>query len=179
MTEANPTKASSSSTVPEAGEKSSLSEAEKFLESLNLNDTESTNHPSTSHVTAASTDPKDIMSFLDEIAQYPADTSSRDEAKPNVENPKAETKSSSSSWMAWGNSLWSQASAAVKTTTEQLNRSAADIPAAKLLEERVRGLVNKDSLGKLGKFVAVRCLNASWEAETNPLRNAQATSCVS
>ncbi|KAI8139382.1 hypothetical protein BJV82DRAFT_627046 [Fennellomyces sp. T-0311] len=145
------TKAATDSAKPEAG--SSLSEAEKFLESLNLGDSQPGEQgPTTTN--ASSTDHKDIMSFLDEISQYPSDEQSeKPKEKAVEEKPQTQAQTSSGGgWMAWGNSLWNQASEAVKSTTEQINRSV-DSPAAKLLEDRVKhlqGYVNKENLGKLG-----------------------------
>lgn len=134
---------------------SSLSEAEKFLESLNLPDSQPQDAAGTEKP-APTADHKDIMSFLDEIAQYPSEqqpaNTETSASKDTAAAPPAE-QPASSTWMAWGNSLWNQASAAVKTTTEQINKSV-DSPAAKLLEDRVKhlqGLVNKENLGKLSK----------------------------
>lgn len=152
----------------------SLSEAEKFLESLNLS-SESQPDANTAKAPSASstTDHKEIMSFLDEIAQYPgapADnttattgatskqeqqqvsttTTTRDESTSNNDASAAAAADSNSGggWMAWGNNLWSQA---VKTTTEQINKSGVELPStAKLLEDRVKQFVNKENLGKLG-----------------------------
>lgn len=180
MSDAPPPKEPTNST-DKGGSSSSLSEAEKFLESLNLESQEAAHDSSSKPRTSA--DHKDIMSFLDEIAQYPADPSeqttetnkgavveekqqpvgSSSAAATQQEQEQAaaaasNTATSTSSWAAWGSSLWNQASAAVKTTTEQINRSVAagsDLPAAKLLEDRVKHLqelVNKESLGKIGKI---------------------------
>ncbi|CAO3596151.1 unnamed protein product [Absidia cylindrospora] len=52
-----------------------------------------------------------------------------------------------------GNSLLAQASAAVKTTTDQINRTVQSTDSKNLLEERVKHLqtlVNKDTIEKLG-----------------------------
>ena len=149
----------------EAGE-SSLSEAEKFLESLNLGDAQSNDSGNTDTTAPSSTDHKDIMSFLDEISQYPNDEQPQQSEKKKEKAPATTNMTTAAEptsteqqisggggWMAWGNSLWSQASEAVKTTTEQINRSV-ESPAAKLLEDRVKNLqdyVNKEKLGKLGK----------------------------
>ncbi|GAN04399.1 conserved hypothetical protein [Mucor ambiguus] len=153
----------------------SLSEAEKFLESLNLPDsqTQETDEQETK------TDPNDIMSFLDEISNYPTeddaatDNKKRDtkptETTPSTitveqpaqqytqeqQKPQAQTQAQEQEggWKSWGNSFWSQASAAVKTTTEQINRSVASDSATKLLESRVKtlqNLVNKENIEKLG-----------------------------
>ncbi|CAO3638866.1 unnamed protein product [Mucor fragilis] len=153
----------------------SLSEAEKFLESLNLPDsqTQETDQQETK------TDPNDIMSFLDEISNYPTEDddaaadSKKKEAKPNdttpstattaetpaprptqaQQTPPAQAQEQEGGWKSWGNSFWSQASAAVKTTTEQINRSVASDSATKLLESRVKtlqNLVNKENIEKLG-----------------------------
>ncbi|KAL9554833.1 hypothetical protein MBANPS3_002634 [Mucor bainieri] len=157
----------------------SLSEAEKFLESLNLPDaqTQEIDEQETK------TDPNDIMSFLDEISNYPTeddaatDTNKKDtkpaETAPSVTNtttttaaavaeqppaqeqqkPQAQAQEQEGGWKSWGNSFWSQASAAVKTTTEQINRSVASDSATKLLESRVKtlqNLVNKENIEKLG-----------------------------
>ncbi|CAO3594074.1 unnamed protein product [Absidia cylindrospora] len=56
-------------------------------------------------------------------------------------------------WMSWGNSLLAQASSAVKTTTDQINRTVQSAELKNLLEERVKHLqtlVNKDTIEKLG-----------------------------
>ncbi|KAF1800704.1 maintenance of telomere capping protein 1 [Mucor lusitanicus] len=151
----------------------SLSEAEKFLESLNLPDAQAqeTDEQETK------TDPNDIMSFLDEISNYPteddagtddkkkdtkpasittAETSAQppaqEQQKPQAPAP-APAQEQEGGWKSWGNSFWSQASAAVKTTTEQINRSVASDSATKLLESRVKtlqNLVNKENIEKLG-----------------------------
>lgn len=148
----------------------SLSEAEKFLESLNLSsesqpDANTTKAPSAS----STTDHKEIMSFLDEIAQYPgahadstaaskqeqqqqqqqqASTTTTNTHDESTSNNDAADSNSGGGWMAWGNNLWSQA---VKTTTEQINKSGVELPStAKLLEDRVKQFVNKENLGKLG-----------------------------
>lgn len=125
--------------------KSSLSEAEKFLESLNL-----TQKGETDGVPADSTE---IMSFLDEISNYPPaiDISSQKEKRKakkkdmSVQNSSSET----SSWMSWGNSFWNQASAAVKTTTNQINLSVAG--SEKLRVKTLKDLANKESMERLGK----------------------------
>ncbi|KAK4512478.1 uncharacterized protein ATC70_003179 [Mucor velutinosus] len=153
----------------------SLSEAEKFLESLNLPDsqTQETDEPETK------TDPNDIMSFLDEISNYPTEDDAATDDKKKDTKPAETTPSTTAAekpvqqpaqeqqkplappqaqeqeggWKSWGNSFWSQASAAVKTTTEQINRSVASDSATKLLESRVKtlqNLVNKENIEKLG-----------------------------
>ncbi|KAI9494388.1 hypothetical protein BDB00DRAFT_314067 [Zychaea mexicana] len=153
---------------PTTGGGSSLSEAEKFLESLNLGDSQTDTQADT-HKPASSADHKDIMSFLDEISQYPNNEEQTEKQKDKApaaaaaqiasgttepkQSEQSQQASGGGSWMAWGNSLWSQASEAVKSTTEQINRSV-ETPAAKLLEDRVKhlqGYVNKENLGKLGK----------------------------
>jgi hypothetical protein len=156
----------------------SLSEAEKFLESLNLPDSQ--NQETDEQETK--TDPNDIMSFLDEISNYPTEDDTADEKKKETKEQPTKKQSNSqpqpqpqpqpqqqqhqqqqgqseqqqeqdSGWKSWGNSFWSQASAAVKTTTEQINRSVASDSATKLLESRVKtlqSLVNKENIEKLG-----------------------------
>ncbi|KAG1324616.1 hypothetical protein G6F62_008995 [Rhizopus arrhizus] len=124
--------------------KSSLSEAEKFLESLNL-----TQKGETDEVAADSTE---IMSFLDELSNYPPaiDISSQKEKRKakkkdvSVQNASSET----SSWMSWGNSFWNQASAAVKTTTNQINLSVAG--SEKLRVKTLKDLANKENMERLG-----------------------------
>lgn len=158
--------------------KSSLSEAEEFLESLNLPDSQS--HETDEGGTAGPTDPNDIMSFLDEISNYPTEETAIEKKEPinnNAPQQAAKTVSASSTtnsepkdqkietlapqgqenndngWKSWGNSFWSQASAAVKTTTDQINRSVGSDSATKLLEDRVKtlqNLVNKENIEKLG-----------------------------
>ncbi|OBZ90541.1 Maintenance of telomere capping protein 1 [Choanephora cucurbitarum] len=129
-----------------AKDETSLSEAEKFLESLNLPDAQVAGEE-----TENKTDPNDIMSFLDEISNYPP-TEEKEQEKPTekpTEQPKATTESQS--WTSWGNSFWNQASAAVKTTTDQLNRSVVNTDTAtKLLESRVKTLQNLKTLKSTG-----------------------------
>jgi hypothetical protein len=176
--------------------KSSLSEAEKFLESLNLPDSQA--QETDGNVTGGSTDPNDIMSFLDEISNYPTEdaaaasanekkeagkshasqpapaaiaaNSSGTKAEVNKEQTSTPTtteppstqqqqQQDSGSWTSWGNSFWSQASAAVKTTTDQINRSVGSENASKLLESRVKtlqSLVNKENIEKLGRCASRR-----------------------
>jgi hypothetical protein len=148
----------------------SLSEAEKFLESLNLPDNQSTNDANT----ATTSDPNDLMSFLDEISKYPSEEEEKEEKKPSTEKTTVkeqekkqeqqqetgtteapEEPKQADGWMSWGNSVWNQASAAVKSTTDQINRSIpSDSTTSKRLEERVKmlqGFVNKENIEKLGK----------------------------
>jgi hypothetical protein len=154
--------------------KSSLSEAEKFLESLNLPDSQ--NHETDENVGGGPTDPNDIMSFLDEISNYPTEeptiekdanknpqqaintiaTSSSTNSESKEQKTDALTpqeQDNDNGWKTWGNSFWNQASAAVKTTTDQINRSVGSDSASKLLESRVKtlqNLVNKENIEKLG-----------------------------
>lgn len=156
----------------------SLSEAEKFLESLNLPDTSSdqdTRNATTTKPTGT-TDRNDIMNFLDEISNYP--TQEQQGSTSNNETNSTATKATTAAapmpslvqaattdatseestgggggWMSWGNSLLAQASAAVKTTTDQINRTVQSTDSKNLLEERVKHLqtlVNKDTIEKLG-----------------------------
>ncbi|KAI8355105.1 maintenance of telomere capping protein 1 [Choanephora cucurbitarum] len=130
-------------------DETSLSEAEKFLESLNLPDAQVAEEE-----TENKTDPNDIMSFLDEISNYPPTEEKEPEKEPEKEQEQPKTTTESQSWTSWGNSFWNQASAAVKTTTDQLNRSVVNTDTAtKLLESRVKtlqNLVNKENIEKLG-----------------------------
>lgn len=132
--------------------KSSLSEAEKFLESLNLPDS-NVQETDVNSSAATTADPKDIMSFLDEISNYPPAIDPKEENKKKDTNQTNDT--STNSWMSWGNSFWNQASAAVKSTTDQINKSVGGSEVAtKLLEDRVKtlqSLVNKENIEKLGK----------------------------
>ncbi|KAI8082253.1 maintenance of telomere capping protein 1 [Thamnidium elegans] len=149
--------------------KTSLSEAEEFLESLNLPDAQP--QDTDGDATSGPTDPNDIMSFLDEISNYPTDDSktsqqpelaknSAEADKPKQQQQQPVTEQATSAeqandngWKSWGNSFWSQASAAVKTTTDQINRSVTSDSASKLLESRVKtlqSLVNKENIEKLG-----------------------------
>lgn len=138
----------------------SLSEAEKFLESLNLPDSK---NQSTDDTTK--TDPNDIMSFLDEISNLPAEDAEKvkqaeiEKMKEAVIKQQQQQQdadagtSAENTWMSWGNNFWNQASAAVKTTTDQINKSVQSESAAKLLESRVKTLqnyVNKENIEKLG-----------------------------
>ncbi|KAI8970459.1 hypothetical protein BDF20DRAFT_891450 [Mycotypha africana] len=114
-------------------------------------------------------DPNDIMSFLDEISKYPTgeeetsatiskERNNKDETHkseisaiaPQQQQQQNNTNGSGGGWRSWGSSIWSQASAAVKQTTDQLNRSVAS---SELLESRVKqiqNLVNKENIEKLG-----------------------------
>lgn len=149
--------------------KTSLSEAEEFLESLNLPDAQP--QDTDGDATSGSTDPNDIMSFLDEISNYPTDDSKtsqpesankpveadkpKQQQQPVTEQATSEEEANDNGWKSWGNSFWSQASAAVKTTTDQINRSVTSDSASKLLESRVKtlqSLVNKENIEKLGKI---------------------------
>jgi hypothetical protein len=175
--------------------KSSLSEAEKFLESLNLPD--ASQSEATDANETSGTDPNDIMSFLDEISNYPTANATQDDKA--VDEKKKETSSDTTittttamqppqpqqqqqqqaveadtgGWKSWGNSFWNQASAAVKTTTDQINRSVASSDtASKLLESRVKSLqslVNKENIEKLGnvqellsRFARITLNNANY-----------------
>ncbi|KAI8891218.1 hypothetical protein K501DRAFT_167070 [Backusella circina FSU 941] len=104
------------------------------------------------------------MSFLDEISNLPAEDVEKvkqvEQEKKNeaiktegTKGPDAGTPTpADNSWMSWGNNFWNQASAAVKTTTDQINKSVASDSAAKLLENRVKTLqnyVNKENIEKL------------------------------
>lgn len=171
--------------------KSSLSEAEEFLESLNLPDSQ--NQDTDGNATSGPTDPNDIMSFLDEISNYPTEDEKTPQQTPVTTTPAATTTTAiqpkqsqaqavtepvvsaaasaataaaaatpnttaeqpqDNGWKSWGNSFWSQASAAVKTTTDQINRTVTTDSASKLLESRVKtlqSLVNKENIEKLGK----------------------------
>ncbi|KAG2200157.1 hypothetical protein INT47_012438 [Mucor saturninus] len=155
--------------------KSSLSEAEEFLESLNLPDSQ--NHETDESGAGGPADPNDIMSFLDEISNYPTEETAIEKKEPvtnstpqqatkpvtaSSSEPKEqktdtltpqEQENNDNGWKSWGNSFWSQASAAVKTTTDQINRSVGSDSASKLLESRVKtlqNLVNKENIEKLG-----------------------------
>ncbi|KAG0174934.1 hypothetical protein DFQ28_003642 [Apophysomyces sp. BC1034] len=130
-----------SDNTTEAKGSNSLSEAEKFLESLDLPDSQPTEANSDTKPSEAA-DPNDIMSFLDEISKYPAEEQRKDTSmvtpseKPVTIEKVSNNDSNTGSWMSWGNSLWTQASEAVKTTTEQITSDSA----AKMLEDRVKHL---------------------------------------
>ncbi|KAI8096237.1 maintenance of telomere capping protein 1 [Halteromyces radiatus] len=163
----------------------SLSEAEKFLESLNLpdssSDPSSAAQPSatTASTTTTTADRSDIMNFLDEISNYPTEQQQQQQQQQQQEKQKqqeeqatgnsyatkdqtlktqaststTQAENTSGSWMSWGNSLLAQASAAVKTTTDQINRTVQSTESKHLLEDRVKHLqtlVNKDTIEKLG-----------------------------
>lgn len=146
--------------------KTSLSEAEEFLESLNLPDAQP--QDTDGDATSGPTDPNDIMSFLDEISNYPTDDSKtsqpdkpaeadtpKQQQQPATEQAVSAEQANDNGWKSWGNSFWSQASAAVKTTTDQINRSVTSDSASKLLESRVKtlqSLVNKENIEKLGRL---------------------------
>ncbi|KAI9258274.1 hypothetical protein BY458DRAFT_440980 [Sporodiniella umbellata] len=134
--------------------KNSLSEAEKFLESLNLTDSGAQENENDS-TDKPTTDPNEIMSFLDEISNYPTSDPKQPSKEPvSKETPVSSEQKPDNGWMSWGNNFWNQASAAVKTTTDQINRSVGSSDAAtKLLETRVKdlqNLVNKENIEKLG-----------------------------
>ncbi|KAI9025016.1 hypothetical protein CLU79DRAFT_93838 [Phycomyces nitens] len=178
----------SNQTAAATGGSNSLSEAEKFLESLDL--PESGNNE---HTTSGTADSTDIMSFLDEIAKYPSEASTVQQKeytkspsdttkKAQVSTPEAAGPAPGSDkqvptdgWMSWGNTLWTQASAAVKTTTEQINRTVVNESTAKLLEDRVKhlqGLVNKENIEKLGtglRNLTVQSVNTFLETVAPPI----------
>ncbi|OAD76314.1 hypothetical protein PHYBLDRAFT_132343 [Phycomyces blakesleeanus NRRL 1555(-)] len=134
------------------------------------------------------------MSFLDEIAKYPSESStipqkeyakSSSDATQNSQisitepasapTPVSDKQVPTDGWMSWGNSLWTQASAAVKTTTEQINQTIANESAAKLLEDRMKhlqGLVNKENIEKLGtglRNLTVQSMNTFLETVAPPI----------
>ncbi|ORX61782.1 hypothetical protein DM01DRAFT_1332361 [Hesseltinella vesiculosa] len=148
---------------------SSLMEAEKFLASLELSDGTSSDQPlANKNPSTTPANSSDLMSFLDEISNYssqsPQPTSqdtvtspSAPASSPGAHPPSSigasETQSANDggSWMSWGNSLLAQATAAVKNTTDQINRTVQSSDS--LLEDRVKHLqtlVNKDTIEKLG-----------------------------
>ncbi|KAI8067871.1 hypothetical protein BC940DRAFT_256759 [Gongronella butleri] len=153
---------------PGANANSSLLEAEKFLASLELSDgASSVDAAAPKAASNAAADSNDLMSFLDEISNYSTapqegtDKGAATSAAQPTENatktaPRSEPSTfaqeeAGGSWMSWGNSLLAQATAAVKSTTDQINRTVQSSDS--LLEERVKhlhSLVNKDTIEKLG-----------------------------
>ncbi|CAO3631289.1 unnamed protein product [Cunninghamella blakesleeana] len=128
----------------------SLSEAEKFLESLNLPNTSSNNNTTDKDATKqTAADPNDIMNFLDEISKYPSEQQQpTDTQKESISEPTPQNKNSDNNTNDNNN-----ASAAVKTTTDQINRTVQSAESKALLEDQVKHLqsfVNKDTIEKLG-----------------------------
>lgn len=147
---------------------SSLTAAQQFLDSIDadvgLSSTDGTSETSTQPSKPA--DAKEIMSFIDEWTT-PSATADNDlpekkeqeDQQPNQSSvpssgQQAAQIDSGAGWASWGTSLWSQASAAVKAGTDQINKVTQDSETAKLLEGRVKDIqsfVNKENIGKLGK----------------------------
>jgi hypothetical protein len=130
---------------------SSLTEAEKFLETLDLPnyDEASTEAGATNGQTA--TNASDIMSFLDEITN----TTNNFDAN-ETDNGKEEQKPIlSDSWRKWGVSIWNQANEAVKTTSEHINQATSNPDTAKALQQRVHGwqtFISSENVAKLGEY---------------------------
>ncbi|KAL1925005.1 uncharacterized protein VTP21DRAFT_4659 [Calcarisporiella thermophila] len=150
----------------------------QFLDSLDLNsdrhpsELESANTPNA--------DTNAILSFLDELdatterkpapdapsapsatETIPIDVDPKPAANPSQpadtkakQMEKQREKSDSNTWLSWGNNIWSTANTAIKTTQSvvesSVKKSLSDGGTARLLEERVRSIVNKESIGKLG-----------------------------
>ncbi|CAO3700258.1 unnamed protein product, partial [Rhizopus stolonifer] len=80
--------------------KSSLSEAEKFLESLNLTNS-GTQESQSDSPDKPTTDPNEIMSFLDEITNYPTtDTKQELKKKEASINPPSDPQQPDRGWMS-------------------------------------------------------------------------------
>jgi hypothetical protein len=142
---------------------SSLTAAQQFLDSIdadvNLSSTDGTTEASAQPSKPA--DAKEIMSFIDEWTTTPVTAETDVSEKTEHVDQQAKTSSvqqtaqsdSGAGWASWGNSLWSQASAAVKAGTDQINKVTQDSETARLFEGRVKdiqSLVNKENIGKLG-----------------------------
>ncbi|KAM3588684.1 hypothetical protein VKS41_001125 [Umbelopsis sp. WA50703] len=142
---------------------SSLTAAQQFLDSIDadvsLSSTDGTTEASAQPSKPA--DAKEIMSFIDEWTTTPVTAETDVSEKTEHVDQQAKTSSvqqtaqsdSGAGWASWGNSLWSQASAAVKAGTDQINKVTQDSETARLFEGRVKdiqSLVNKENIGKLG-----------------------------
>lgn len=157
--------------MPEDPQPSSLSAAEQFLESLgDITSAPVAVEPADPSSASQPADAKEILSFLDEITNTATSTTVEEEAavssssspppplEPAITTAAAATAAATATagaWVSWGNSLWSQASQAVKTTTEQIAKTAADPETARRLEERVKGLgnlVNTDNINKISEL---------------------------
>jgi hypothetical protein len=161
-------------------ENSSLTAAQQFLDSIDadvdLSASEETTETGSEPKKPA--DAKEIMSFIDEWTSPTANEEStpvnKEEKKPtiNVQNAKAAVQNDSSGWASWGTSLWTQASAAVKAGTNQINKVTQDSETAKLLEDRVKDLqsfVNKENIGKIGVYYTLLCIYAHQCVAKSPL----------
>lgn len=139
------------------GENSSLTAAQQFLDSIDADVGLSTSEDTadTSSDAKKPADAKEIMSFIDEWTSPAAN----EEPKVSPQPAKvAVQENSGNGWTSWGTSLWSQASAAVKAGTDQINKVTQDSETAKLLEGRVKNIqsfVNKENIGKIGTAVRV------------------------
>jgi hypothetical protein len=141
---------------------SSLTAAQQFLDSIDADVglSSSSENPNTGTDPQKPADAKEIMSFIDEWTSEPTENApSKEEAAKPQDTEKNIHKDipqdNSGGWASWGSSLWSQASAAVKAGTDQINKVTQDSETAKLLEGRVKdiqSLVNKENIGKIGKF---------------------------
>jgi hypothetical protein len=140
---------------------SSLTAAQQFLDSIDADVglSSSSDHPDTGADSQKPADAKEIMSFIDEWTSEPTEgaPSKEEPSKPQVAESNIQKEipqDNNGGWASWGNSLWSQASAAVKAGTDQINKVTQDSETAKLLEGRVKDIqsfVNKENIGKIGK----------------------------
>ncbi|GAB5589010.1 hypothetical protein Unana1_03910 [Umbelopsis nana] len=143
------------------GENSSLTAAQQFLDSIDADVGLSTSEETadTSSDAKKPADAKEIMSFIDEWTSPAAN----EEPKVSPQPAKvAVQENSGNGWTSWGTSLWSQASAAVKAGTDQINKVTQDSETAKLLEGRVKNIqsfVNKENIGKIGSELRNLTLN--------------------
>ncbi|RUS13965.1 hypothetical protein BC937DRAFT_94534 [Endogone sp. FLAS-F59071] len=150
--------------MPEDPQPNSLTAAEQFLESLgDITSAPVAVDPTDPSSASQPANAREILSFLDEITanstveEETAVSSSNSSPPPPLEPATATTAAAATAgaWVSWGNSLWSQASQAVKTTTEQIAKTAADPETARRLEERVKGLgnlVNTDNINKISEL---------------------------
>ncbi|RUP20059.1 hypothetical protein BC936DRAFT_139274 [Jimgerdemannia flammicorona] len=156
-------------TMSENPPPSSRSAAEQFLQSIGDITSAPVATESTDPDAAAkpAADAKEILSFLDEITNTASTTTTTTPIVDNVvvssttvpapplspsSTAAAAATAAAGAWVSWGNSLWSQASQAVKTTTEQIAKTAADPETARRLEEKVKGLgnlVNTENINKI------------------------------
>lgn len=151
------------SQAPTEETNSSLTAAQQFLDSIDADVglSSSGDHPDPGADTQKPADAKEIMSFIDEWTSEPTEGAPSKEEQPSqpsqVKRSNIQTdvpQDNNGGWASWGSSLWSQASAAVKAGTDQINKVTQDSETAKLLEGRVKDIqsfVNKENIGKIGK----------------------------
>lgn len=155
------------SQAPTEETNSSLTAAQQFLDSIDADVGLSStgDHADPGADSQKPADAKEIMSFIDEWTSEPNESVLSKEEKAS-QPPQVTTgnikkdmpQDNNGGWASWGSSLWSQASAAVKAGTDQINKVTQDSETAKLLEGRVKDIqsfVNKENIGKIGKRIIV------------------------